>query len=268
MRRAAFACLLAVVAAPFVVTHARADQGKHPSPAAVKAAAHHFERAKELYQAGNYDDAISELETARALDPYAKDLVYNLGLVHEKAGHIENALHFYKLYLEMDLEPSERARAESIVHRLEGARVHEQPTTTATATATAPPTGTYVPPPPPPAHGRVDGLTVISAVLALGGFGVGTGFGLAALGARPASGLVTGDAPPANLTFQELQAQTDHAHTLAIAADIGFLAGLAFTGLTLGLFFGRTKTTDTAHRPAVSFAPSNGGGSVVFWGSF
>lgn len=267
MRRAAFACLLAAVVAPFVVTHARADQGKHPSPEAVRAAANHFQKAKDLYQSGNYDEAISELETARALDPYAKDLVYNLGLVHEKAGHIEKALHFYKLYLELDLDPGERSHAESIVHRLEGARVHEPtPTATATATVTAPPTGTYAPP--PPGHGRVDGLTVISAVLALGGFGVGTGFGIAALGARPASGLVTGDAPPANLTFQDLQAQTDHAHTLAIAADIGFIAGIAFTGLTLGLFFGRTKSADSARKPAVAFAPANGGGSIVLWGAF
>jgi len=270
MRRAAFACLVAVVATPFVVTHARADQTKgspaegaqpkHPSPEAVRSAANHFQKAKDLYQAGNYNEAIAELETARALDPYAKDLVYNLGLVHEKAGHFEKALHFYRLYLEMDLEPAERARAENIVHRLEGARVHEQPSATVTVIVPGP-TATA---PPPPTRGRFDGLTVISALLALGGFGVGTGFGIAALDARPASGQVTGS----GLTYQDLKSQAEHAHSLAIGADIGFLAGIAFTGLTLGLFFGRTKPTEAPRRPALGFAPSSGGGSVVLWGAF
>ncbi len=264
MRRAALACLVAVMAAPFVVSHAYA-QNKHPSPEAVRAAANHFAKAKDLYQAGNYDDAIAELETARALDPYAKDLVYNLGLVHEKAAHFEKALHFYRLYLEMDLDPNERARTEGIVHRLEGARVHEQPTATATVTVTVPvPTPTYVV---APARGRIDALTVISALLALGGYGVGAGFGVAALEAKPAAGQVTG-APP-NPSYADLQAQADHAYSLAIIADISFIAGIAFTGLTLGLFFGRTKTAESK-KPAVSITPTADahGGGLVLWGAF
>ncbi len=58
-------------------------------------------------------EAIVELDAARALDPKAKDLVFNLGVVHEKLGDIDEALRYARLYSQMDLEPAERARANS-----------------------------------------------------------------------------------------------------------------------------------------------------------
>jgi tetratricopeptide (TPR) repeat protein len=242
---------------PFVATSARAEN-KRPTAEAVKAAQNHMARAQQLYETGDYDHAIAELETARALDPYAKELVFNLGIVHEKALHIDKALHFYRLYLEMDLDPAERSRAENIIHRLEGARVHVQPTATAAPTI-------IVEAPVSPAHGRIDGLTVTSAVLALAGFGVGAGFGVAALGARPPANYVTGGAgdPGTNGTYADLKAMVDNANQLALIADISFLAGLVFTGVTLGVFFGRTKNGD---RPHVTIAPTGRG--VVLGGTF
>jgi tetratricopeptide (TPR) repeat protein len=259
VRRAAFACWVAIALAPFVATSAHAD-GKRPTPEAMKAARTHMAKARSLYETGDYDKAIAELETARALDPYAKDLVFNLGIVHEKALHIDKALHFYRLYLEMDLEPAERARAEAIIHRLEGARTHVQPTATAAPTIIV---RTNVA---PPAHGRIDGLTVGCAVIALAGFGVGAGFGVAALGARPPANYITGGPGDsgANGTYDQLKAMVDNANTLAIIADVGFLTGIVFTGVTLGVFFGRTKS-DSA-RPHVSIAPTGRG--VVIGGTF
>ncbi|HEX4514113.1 MAG TPA: tetratricopeptide repeat protein [Polyangiaceae bacterium] len=231
--------------APLVVTFAHAQssfQGRKPPPEAVKAAQNHMTKARALYEAGNYPDAIAELETARALDPYAKDLVFNLGIVHEKALHFDEALHFYRLYLEMDIEPAERAKAENIIKRLEGARTHVPPTSTATSTV-APPATTIIVNAGSPPHGRMDGLTVVSGLFALAGFGVGAGFGIAALGARPPAPYVTGGAgdPNANGTYADLKAMVDRANTLAIIADIGFLTGIVFTGVTLGVYFGRTK---------------------------
>ncbi len=249
--------------APLVVNQAAWAEGKRPSPEAMKAAQTHMTKARALYEAGNYPDAIAELETARALDPYAKDLVFNLGIVHEKALHFEEALHFYKLYLEMDIDPAERARAESIIKRLEGARVHVPPTATATTTVAPPPTIIVTGNPP---HGRVDALTVSSGVLAVAGLGVGIGFGVAALGARPPSNYVTGgpNDPNANGTYAQLKSMVDQANALAIIADIGFLTGIVFTGVTLGVFFGRTKNPDA--RPAVTVSPTGRG--VVIGGSF
>ena len=257
MRRAALACWVAIALAPFVATRAHAEN-KRPTPEAVKAAQTHMARAQQLYETGDYDHAIAELETARALDPYAKELVFNLGIVHEKAQHIDKALHFYHLYLDMDLDPAERSRAEQIVHRLEGARAHVVPTATAAPTI-------IVQAPVAPAHGRVDALTVTSAVLALAGFGVGAGFGVAALGARPPSNYVTGAPGDAGATgtYSDLKSMVDNANQLAIIADISFLAGIVFTGVTLGVFFGRTKN---AERPHVTIAPTGRG--VVLGGTF
>jgi tetratricopeptide (TPR) repeat protein len=253
------------VLAPLVVNQAAWAEGKRPTPEAMKAAQTHMTKARALYEAGNYPDAIAELETARALDPYAKDLVFNLGIVHEKALHFEQALHFYKLYLDMDIEPAERARAEAIIKRLEGARVHVAPTATATATTTAAPPPTIIVTGSPP-HGRMDALTISSGVLALAGLGVGVGFGVAALGARPPANYVTGgpNDPNAMGTYAQLKSMVDQANTLAIIADIGFLTGIVFTGVTLGVFFGRTKNADA--RPALTVSPTARG--VVIGGSF
>ncbi len=263
MRRAAFACWVAIAIAPLLVTSAYAD-AKRPSPEAVKAAQNHMTKARSLYEAGNYPDAIAELETARALDPYAKDLVFNLGIVHEKALHIEEALHFYRLYLDMDIEPAERARAESIIKRLEGARAHVQPSATTTTTAAPPPTTTVIVRV-PPAHGRFDGLTATMGVLALGGFGVGAGFGVLALASKPPNNYVTGGAGTgANGTYAQLKSMVDQANFYAMIADIGFLTGIVFTGVTLGVFFARTKKSDA--RPQLTISPTARG--FVVGGTF
>ena len=226
----------------------------------MKAAQNHMARARALYETGDYDQAIAELETARALDPYAKDLVFNLGIVHEKALHIDKALHFYKLYLDMDLEPAERARAEAIVHRLEGAKEHVPP-----PAPTAPKIIVEQPPASTP-HGRVDAVTISSAVLAVAGLGVGAGFGIAALAARPPSNYITGGTGEAgtNGTYNDLKAMVDNANSLAIIADIGFLTGIVFTGITFVAYFARTRRADS--RPHVTIAPTGTG--IVVGGTF
>jgi tetratricopeptide (TPR) repeat protein len=243
----------AIALAPVVIT-ARADTVKRPTPEAQHAAMGHMVKARQLFKVGNYPDAISELETARALDPYDKELIFNLGIVHEKALHLDQALHFYRLFLEMDLTAEERERAETIVKRLEGARAHLLPTATATATTTATAVPTDTAPVPPPGHGRLDGWTVSTGVLALGGFGVGVGFGVLALITMPPAGTTT----TTTFTYAQLQAQADTAHTYAIIADVGFATGIVFTAVTLGLFFGRTKSA-----PHVMMVPQAGGLGVV-----
>src|SRR5258708_30260024 len=149
----------------------------------VEDAKQHFQHAKDLYQKGAYKEALTELKTARELDPNAKDLVYNLGVVSEKLGKIDDSLKYFRTYLEMDLEPAERARAETTIKRLEGAK------------KTLPPKDDHQPPPPPPAdqpptRGKIDGWTVSAGVLGVGGLTLGTIFGIAALAGRPSSGFV------------------------------------------------------------------------------
>src|SRR5580704_1354868 len=92
------------------------------SPANIAAARAHFEKARTCYEQGAYREAISELEAAHTLDPTAKDLVFNLGVVHEKLADIDDALTWFRLFTTMDLTPQERERADSYIRRLEGAK--------------------------------------------------------------------------------------------------------------------------------------------------
>src|SRR5262245_44072169 len=77
--------------ATFAPRAAADDDGASDAPAkpmsASKAAAEkHYKRARELYQLGRYREAIAQLEAALKLDPQGAELLYNLGLVHEKLG--------------------------------------------------------------------------------------------------------------------------------------------------------------------------------------
>ncbi len=217
----------------------------------------HFQRAKELYQAGSYRDAINELEAARALDPKAKELVFNLGIVHEKLARFDEAIGYFQKYLEMEgVTPAERAKAESIIKRIEGAK-REVPVTN----------GTGAPPPPPgpneafqsgeqpvkpaeePPRGRIDAATIAAAAVGLAGLAAGTGFGIAAVATEPKSSFVTGR----DGTYAKLKADTDDAHTLAIVADVGFVVGVAGAAVAAILYFGRTRDREA---PSPTLAPA------------
>ena len=93
-------------------------QERATSSANVAAARRHFDKARTDYAQGSYREAIAELEAAHALDPSAKDLVFNLGVVHEKLSDIDDALQWFQLYTTMTLTPA-GARP--------GGRVHPAP---------------------------------------------------------------------------------------------------------------------------------------------
>src|SRR5262245_44887069 len=76
----------------------------------------HFQRAKDLYAAGSYREAVVELEAARALDPKAKDLVFNLGIVHEKLAKYDEAITYFRQYMDMDgVTTQEKQKADSVI---------------------------------------------------------------------------------------------------------------------------------------------------------
>jgi len=234
------------------------------SPEAQNAARAHYQKARELYQAGSYREAITELEAALALDPGGKDLVFNLVLVHEKLGNIDDALRYLRRYEEMDLEPQERSRADSYIKRLEGAKrevkVDDHPGT---------------PPPPPqqptpaqaaPSHGRFDVLTAIPAALALGGIIVGVTFGA----------LAVSENPPNNgkyvsySAYVAQQQKATSAHQKAQIADVAFIGAGVMALTSAALFFLRTKEKDTSTRQSifVSATPLPSGGGAFVGGSF
>lgn len=235
----------------------------------------HFQRAKDLYQTGAYREAIAELEQARGLDPKGKDLVFNLGIVHEKLGKFDEAITFFRQYMEMEgVTGAERAKAENIIKRIEGAK-REVPV--------APPAGSGTPEPTPPrteehGNGRIDAATITAGSVAVVGLGVGATFGILALSTKP-SGFVTGR----DGTYDTLQSKASDAHTQAVVADVGFGVGIAAALVTAYLYFGRSKEAKPrANRtpPRTSFVQSltpslapasasgGGGGAVLLSGTF
>jgi len=249
---------LALVAAP---GSAAADETPPASPEAKAQALQHFTRAKALYDAGNYKDALTELEAAHALDPAAKDLSFDLGKVSELLGRLDEALKWFHAYVEMpDVTPAERARAEAIIKRIEGAK-REKPA----APPQQPQPQLRVIREEPPAKGRIDGWTLAAGVTAFAGFTVGTIFAVKALGDKPKSGYVTGR----DGSYADLQKSADDAAGPHGVADVGFGVGIVFTVLTAYLYFSRPKVASAPSPSArVSVAPSTTGSSLLFAGSF
>jgi hypothetical protein len=254
--------------------------GTEPKTKEQLEAQQHFQRAKDLYQTGAYREAIAELEQARGLDPKAKDLVFNLGIVHEKLGKFDEAIAFFRQYMEMEgVTAVERGKAENIIKRIEGAKreVAVPPRASGDAHATTEPArgsgdgrGEQE-----PGNGRIDAATVAAGSVAVVGLGLGATFGILALSTKP-SGFVTGR----DGTYDMLQSKTSSAHTEAVVADIGFGVGIAAAVVTAYLYFGRSKDTkpraDGGRPPRASALPtiapsisaSPTGGALLLGGTF
>jgi tetratricopeptide (TPR) repeat protein len=215
-----------------------------------KRAQEHFKRARELYLGGSYREAITELEIARKLDPKAKDLVLNLGILHEKLGKYDESIGHLKAYLEMDdVTPAERAKVETMLKRVEGAKQREALNKPAEQTGRD---GGQKPKAPegPPVMGRIDGLTIGAAALAGLGLAAGTALGVVALTSKPDDTFVTGR----DGTYEDLQDDASRAHTLAIFSDVSFGIGAVALVATAWLYFGRPKDpAPTGARTTVRF---------------
>jgi hypothetical protein len=242
---------------------AGADAANPPQTEEQKKAQQYFQRAKELYSAGKYSETITELEIARKLDPNAKDLVMNLGIVHEKLGRYDEAIGYLKTYLDMEgVTPAERSKAEGMIKRIEGAKsaTSAQPTASSTQTPPVPspaqePEEKQAPPP----KGRIDGLTIGAAAVAVAGLTIGTGVGIYAVASRPSDGYVTGR----DGSYATLQDKTDAAHTAAIVADVSFGIGIVAAVATAWLYFGRPKVvTPSASTARIRFNPTGTGALI------
>jgi tetratricopeptide (TPR) repeat protein len=214
----------------------------------------HFQRAKDLYQTGAYREAIAELEQARALDPKGKDLVFNLGIVTEKLGKFDDAIGYFRQYIEMpDVSAAERAKAENIIKRIEGAK--REVTTVPAASASAGPE-----PPKEGKRGRIDAATITAASVGVVGLGIGTVFGILAISNKPPSSFVSGR-DGSYQQYQDIQSKSDSAHSQGIVSDVGFAVGIVGLAVATYLYFARTKEPRT-----VGFTPA--AAPHLFGGSF
>jgi tetratricopeptide (TPR) repeat protein len=266
------------------------------SPANIAAARAHFEKARTCYEQGAYREAISELEAAHTLDPTAKDLVFNLGVVHEKLADIDEALKWFRQYTTMDLTPTERPRADAYTHRLEGAKrelEEKQAAAPTPAPESAPPAlepppsssepsppqaspapGAPPPPaqlvplptPPPIANGRFDAATATALSFSAVSLAFGIVLGVKAEKDKPTSSYVTGR----DGTATDLQNLVDQAHREAIMADIGFATSLVSAVAAAYLYLGRSRpvSSPSAGSATVSAGPLSGGGTLFVKGCF
>lgn len=260
----ALALLTCVVAAE--MPHpARADE---TAPASVVAARRHFEKARADYEQGAYREAVGELEAAHTLDPSAKDLVFNLAMVHEKLGDVDEALRWFRVYATMNLTPQEQERADSTIRRLEGAKpeLEQKPSAQGEQPAAPPPPVPKPEPAPPPATvGRIDAATITAAGIAGVALVVGVAMGAMAEHDRPSSTFVTGQ----DGSYADLVNQTDRAHREAVAADVAFGGFFLGAAAATYLFLSRPRLVPrVATGPTFSAAPLSRGGALRLEGAF
>jgi tetratricopeptide (TPR) repeat protein len=229
-----------------------------------------YQRGRALYAEGRYREAAVELERAQVLDPTSPNLVFNVARVYELLGELEKSIGFYQRYLRLlpPSETAERDRIEATLRRLEGARDEVQRPTEPTVQSPAPLRD------PEPVRVRERGVAdVLFWVTASAGAALlvgGTVTGLLALDTeRAMGGYVVG----LDGSFEDRQVLADRADTLALTADVLFIAG-GLTAVASALLFAlRERTVErvpglegsASLAPGVAVLP--GGGLVTLVGA-
>lgn len=190
------------------------------------------DEAQRRYQHGEYRAAIAKLEAAVALDPEGKELIYNLAMIHERLGEIDEAERYYRRYLGMEALPKAREEVHAVLKRLKGAKRELAGAKPPPAPAKAASVSTALPylprlPRHPAAVGgarpRATWLAV-SGGIAAGSLVVGGVFAALAVARDPGADERTG----AGVSIADLQADASAAHRCAVAADVALLvAGLS-----------------------------------------
>jgi tetratricopeptide (TPR) repeat protein len=174
----------------------------------------HFDRALELYRAGRYASARDELAAAAELDPNGKDLFFNLALVEEKLGRLDQAIVALQRFRALEDDPGERARALGTIERLRGAQ------------RAAPGEARAAPCPEPAAAPAAPNAVLIgSASLAVAALAVGAVFGVKALNDD-----VGDQQTSSSLSVAQLRERAMRAEREALVADVAFAVAAASAG--------------------------------------
>jgi tetratricopeptide (TPR) repeat protein len=178
---------------------------------AVAAAKAHYRRALGHYDRGEYRAAIAALEQALTADPLGKDLVYNLGVVHEKLGEFDVAIGYFRRYRERTRSPADRAQADRVLRRLIGARENAEWAGSPSRAA------------PGRARPLLDSWVIVPGSVAIVAGAVGTFFGVSALQSRARADEPTGG----GTSVDDLQERAERARSHALVADLGFVVALS-----------------------------------------
>src|SRR5688500_3917367 len=79
----------------------------------------HYQRGRQLYDAGDYRAAIAEFASADKIAP-SPLLEYNIALCHERLGEKSEAVRRYRAYLDRVPDATNRAAVEDKIRKLEG----------------------------------------------------------------------------------------------------------------------------------------------------
>lgn len=221
-----------------LVSQATLSWANEPDERVTERASLHFTEAVEAYRQGNYPRAITELERALALDPDGKDLIYNLGLVHERLGELDRALSYYQRLLALEEDELERARLVTLIERVQGAHALQQ--------KPAPGAPPEAPPAAAPARerGRLDGWVWGTGGVAAVALTLGVVFGLRAWALHPGGSPHTGPGQ----SSAEVHEDARSAHSLAVLADVSFGVALLSGAAAAGLYFGREAPAPAAQQ--------------------
>ncbi len=109
----ALACALACAPAALAQPQPSLEAGAPPL------AEQRYLTGRNLYRQGNLEGAAEEFRTAFDLFPESPKLAFNLGRVSERLGRIAEAARWYRAYLELSPEATDRAEIEALVASLE-----------------------------------------------------------------------------------------------------------------------------------------------------
>ncbi|HET9931442.1 MAG TPA: tetratricopeptide repeat protein [Polyangiaceae bacterium] len=179
-------------------------------------AKHHFDEALAHYREGHYRAAIAELKAALTFDPTSKDLIYNLALVHEKLGELDQAIAALERYAELETDPKELARARQAKTRMQGARAELSAPVVVPSRVPIPPVAV------PINERRTNPWLVASTVVAATGGVLGVVFGVRALVLAPGESASTN----ASTNIDDLHDQQNRAAFSARVADVSFGVGV------------------------------------------
>ncbi|WP_437594542.1 tetratricopeptide repeat protein [Sorangium sp. So ce1000] len=222
------------------------------------------DEAQRLYQHGEYRAAIAKLEAAVALDPEGKELIYNLAMIHERLGEIDEAERYYHRYFEMEPLPKAREEVTAVLKRLKGAKRElasaKPPPAPAPAASvtTALPYLPRLPRHPATAGGARPHATwlAVSGGVAAGSLVVGGVFAALAVARAPGADARTG----AGVAVADLQADASAAHRCAIAADVALLvAGLSGAAALYLYLSPRAPAANPVARAASAARPRRSG---------
>jgi len=217
-------------------------------PKEKKEAQQHIEKATAAHQAGKYDEALTELQAAYALDAQP-DLLYAIGQVYVKLDKCDDAIASYEKFLGTN-PPADAAN--SAKEAIETCKAKQPP-------PPPPPEPTPPPQPPPPPQPDAKPFYTDKIGSALVGGGI---VGVVIGAVMYSSARSTLDDAEAATTYAKHQELVDDAHLKRnIGVGIG-IVGLAAIGV------GVWHYTRYQSEQSVAVTPTTSGGMVTWMGRF